>query len=401
MSVNTSSSALWIVLAGYLAAIHVGKLSPILPLLQQQLGLSLTQAGTALSLVQAASMLLALSLGIFSEKIGLKQCMSAGLVILGVASMAGMWVNSTESLFLFRFAEGIGFLLITLCAPALLKQISAPETLNLRLGLWGSYMGLGVGIAMLGIPLLLALISWQEIWAGLGMACLVVAVVLQWQLPAELKRTQQAPAPFWQVLKVTLSHLPIWGLAFIFACYTSQWLTVIGFLPSLYLSHHISLETAGILTALASMSNITGTFLAGFLLQRNISPGALIKSGFIVMALMSWVAFSDHFNAAFSLQYLSVVLFSIISGLIPPTVFALSLSHAPRPNATAASIGLILQVSALAQFLIPPLAAALVSHTQHWADLVWVSGTLSLCGVMVAGWLFRAYPSRAAKPKQP
>ena len=106
-------------------------------------------------------------------------------------------------------------------------------------------------------------------------------------------------------------------------------------------------------------------------------------------------------DAVFSLQYLSVVLFSIISGLIPPTVFALSLSQAPRPDTTAASIGLILQVSALAQFLIPPLAAALVSRTQHWADIVWVSSLLSLCGVMVAGWLFRAYPSRAAKPKQP
>ncbi len=60
---------LWVILAGYLAAIHMGKLSVVLPILQKDLNLTLTQAGLSLSIVQGAGMLFALSIGAFSEKI--------------------------------------------------------------------------------------------------------------------------------------------------------------------------------------------------------------------------------------------------------------------------------------------------------------------------------------------
>ena len=58
---------LWIILAGYLAAMHVGKLSAVIPILQQDLGLSFTQAGFSLSLVQGAGMLFALCIGNASQ----------------------------------------------------------------------------------------------------------------------------------------------------------------------------------------------------------------------------------------------------------------------------------------------------------------------------------------------
>ena len=40
-------------------------------------------------------------------------------------------------------------LTISLCAPAILKRISRPETLNFKMGLWSSYMGVGVSLAVL------------------------------------------------------------------------------------------------------------------------------------------------------------------------------------------------------------------------------------------------------------
>ena len=61
---------LWIILAGYLAAIHIGKLSVVLPILQKELHLTLTQAGLSISIVQGAGMLFALAIGAFSEKLG-------------------------------------------------------------------------------------------------------------------------------------------------------------------------------------------------------------------------------------------------------------------------------------------------------------------------------------------
>lgn len=59
---------LWIILAGYLAAMHVGKLSAVIPILQQDLGLSFTQVEFSLSLVQGAGMLFALCFGAFRKR---------------------------------------------------------------------------------------------------------------------------------------------------------------------------------------------------------------------------------------------------------------------------------------------------------------------------------------------
>ena len=89
----------WIILAGYLAAIHVGKLSAVIPVLQQDLNLSFTQAGFSLALVQAAGMLFALCIGAFSEKMGLKRCLIMALIILGLSSFAGLWITQPATLY--------------------------------------------------------------------------------------------------------------------------------------------------------------------------------------------------------------------------------------------------------------------------------------------------------------
>ncbi|MDP3288758.1 MAG: hypothetical protein Q8M64_10645, partial [Methyloversatilis sp.] len=50
-----------VIAAGVAAALHVGKLSPALPVLERALGVTLLQAGFLLSLVQLAGMVLGLA----------------------------------------------------------------------------------------------------------------------------------------------------------------------------------------------------------------------------------------------------------------------------------------------------------------------------------------------------
>lgn len=397
MTQHASRHDIWIILAGYLAAVHVGKLATIIPILQQQLHISLAQAGLALSLVQAAGMLFALCLGVFSEKFGLKKCFLSGLIILGFASLASIFIHNIYSLFFFRFFEGIGFLLITLTAPAILKCICDATKINMKMGLWGSYMGLGVGIAMLTIPLLMQFFSWQTIWVILGILCFAIAFIIAKLLVLPNQPTHKTQSDsFFHLLKITLTHPPIICLALIFACYTSQWLTVIGFLPSIYLSNHIELKTAGLLTASVSIANIIGTLISGILLHRGVQPKSLFRWGFVIMLLMSWVTFCMQSYLPFSLQYLSVFLFSAVGGFIPATVFAICLYYAPQQNAVAASVGLVLQISALGQFLLPPLSALLVSYTHTWSTIAWATTTLSLLGLIVVWKLFKAHPYQKA-----
>ncbi|MGX9940622.1 MFS transporter [Acinetobacter pseudolwoffii] len=390
---------LWIILAGYLAAIHVGKLSAVIPILQQDLGLSFTQAGFSLSLVQGAGMLFALCIGALSEKVGLKRCLILALIILGLSSMAGLWIQHVAALYFFRFTEGIGFLTISLCAPAILKRISRAETLNFKMGLWSSYMGVGVSLAVFTIPMLLEYLSWQSIWAILGSLCLLIAVMIKRYLYLEAVTPVQPNRPqagtentsFWQIIKVTLTHPPILCLAIIFACYTSQWITVTGFLPTLYVEHGIDLKVAGALVSMVVLANLGGTFGAGMLLQGGWKPKTLLSTGFIAMLCSSLLTFAASSWLLFELQFVSAVLFSLIGGMIPTTIFAITLRYAPRANAAAASVGLVLQVSACAQFFVPPLSAALVSTTQQWAHIATVTACLSISGILMTLLLFKRY----------
>ena len=393
MTHPTSRHDLWIIAAGYLAAVHVGKLSPIMPILQKQLDLSLAQAGLALSLVQAAGMLFALLLGSFSEKVGLKNCFIAGLVILGCASLSGVFIDSLFGLFFFRFFEGIGFLLITLTAPAILKRICDPQKMNVKMGIWGSYMGLGVGIAMLSIPLLLQYFTWQKIWFGLGLVCLGLAAIIQMLLSfPRTHSTQTSSLSFLSVVKMTLRHAPVVCLAIIFAAYTSQWLTVIGFLPSIYLNANIDFQIAGVLTAIVSIANILGTLASGWLLHHGVTARKLITTGFLTMCAMCFIMFVFNQSLPFAVQYLSVIIFSAVGGLIPATVFAITLNYAPHPHAIAASVGLVLQISAFGQFMLPPLSGMLVSYTHDWSNIVWITTFLSSIGIFAAWKLFKFHP---------
>lgn len=386
---------LWIISAGYLAAVHVGKLSPAIPIFRQAFDLSLLQAGLALSLVQAAGMLFALLIGAFSAQIGLKRCLIFGLCALGTASCSGLLIDDVAALFFFRFIEGLGFLSVTLSAPAILKQICAPQSISLKMGIWSSYMGLGVCLALLSIPVLFQYYQWQWVWFALGLLSFAVAVCCQLfiQLPRASNSTFDFSA-FVDTVKVTVTHPPIVCLALIFACYTSQWLTLVGFLPSIYLGQHIDLQYAGVLTAGVALVNVVGTLAAGFFMHHGLKAQQLMIFGFMMMCLSSWVALGHFIESPFAIRYFAVILFSLFGGFIPTVVFAISLYYAPRANAVAASVGLVIQVSALGQFLIPPLSGLWVSYSHDWSNIAWISTLLSGLGCCVVLLLFKRFQHR-------
>ena len=83
-----------VIAAGVVAALHVGKLPPALPVLEQMLGISLLQASFLLSLVQLAGMTLGLLTGLAVQRLGLTRSMTAGLLLLGCASALGGLADS-------------------------------------------------------------------------------------------------------------------------------------------------------------------------------------------------------------------------------------------------------------------------------------------------------------------
>jgi predicted MFS family arabinose efflux permease len=117
------------------------------------------------------------------------------------------------------------------------------------------------------------------------------------------------PLPWTQRLRHTLSAPGPWLLALTFACYSGQWLAVVGFLPTIYREAGFAAALTGVLTAAAAAANMVGNIGSGRLLHRGVAPQRLLAIGFVTMALGSALAFADLGLPAW-LRYAAVLAFS-------------------------------------------------------------------------------------------
>jgi MFS transporter, CP family, cyanate transporter len=375
--------ALIVILAGVSAALHVGKLPPALPVLREALSLTLVEAGFLLSMVQLAGMTLGLAAGLAAGSVGLRRCMIAGLVILSAASALGGFAHDAVNLLALRAVEGAGLLLAVTPAPSLIRRFASRTGLDARLGLWGAYMPFGTATALLTVSWLLQRIGWQASWWLFAAPSLAMAIWVWIAVPADGTESSSQAGAWTDRLRRTLTSRGPWLMALTFAFYSSQWLAVIGFLPSIYAQAAVASEVAGALTALAAAANIVGNAGAGRLLQRGVAPQTLLYCGFVAMAIGAAIAFMPALDAGPIVKYLAVLGFSAIGGLVPGTLFALSVRLAPDNHTVATTVGWMQQLSALGQFTGPPLVAWVANRVGDWHWTWAVTGACSLAGLLL------------------
>src|SRR5690606_13879706 len=151
---------------------------------------------------------------------------------------------------------------------------------------------------------------------------------------------------------------------------------------SIYEQAGVSGTNAGLLTAVASGVNVTGGLMAGYLLHRGVLAHVLLWIGFGTMALASVCAFSLDIPATW--QFIAVVVFSAVGGLIPGTVFSLAIRLAPSAQTTSTTVGWMQQCSAFGQFVGPPIVAWVVTITGGWQAIWTVTVTCAALGMVLA-----------------
>jgi MFS family permease len=388
MTERSQSRAAWlIVLAGGVAALQVGKLPPALPVLQAELGLTLVQSGFLLSTVQVAGLTLAVFMGLLADGMGLKRSMVRGLCLLALASGLGGFATSVTALLVLRAIEGLGFLLVALPAPALIRRLVAPAQLPGMLGVWGAYMPTGTALALLFGPLFIPAWGWSAWWWLFAAVSLAMALWLYRVLPADPEGAfAQGGQGAWRRLRLTLQAPGPWLVALTFGMYSGQWLAVVGFLPSIYAAAGVSGALLGVLTALAAAVNMAGNMASGRLLQGGWAPRSTLWLGFGAMALGSTLAFASFTESVPWLRFAGVLLFSGLGGLVPGTLFSLAVRLAPGEQQVATTVGWVQQMSALGQFVGPPVVAAVAARVGGWQLTPLVTVGCCVAGAVLA-WL--------------
>lgn len=399
MSHQKDSAADLLLIAGIVAAIHVGKLPPAIPILSQTMGFTLVQSGFLLSLVQMAGMTLGLVIGMVTENFGLRRSILSGLSVLGLSSILASFAQTADQLLLLRTFEGLGFLFVTVPVPSLIRRLVSKQNQTIKIGLWGAYMGVGSAIALIIGAWAIAELGWRTWWVMLGVANFIMVSIIFATIPNDkhIPTTQELTSKYiedthWIKRIIQIIRTPGATLAaFAFAMYSGQWLAVVGFLPTIYIDSGLSMTLGSFLTAIVALANAVGATMAGRLLNKQINPRTILYLGFTVMGIGSMIAFAGSNIFPPLIRYISIILFSGVGGLIPSTLFAMAVHFAPNLKSSSASVGWVMQWSAIGQFSGPPLIAYLASQMGSWNYSWWITSTASAIGISLSFLLSRQY----------
>ncbi|WP_444985632.1 MFS transporter [Halomonas mongoliensis] len=387
MSLFRAPPSVIIVLAGIASALHMGKVPPALHVLGGDFSLSLFQSGLLLSLIQLAGMCGSIFIGLYADITGLKRNIMAGLFVLSSASLLGAQSGSGVLLLFFRALEGVGFLLVVLPAPAMIRHVVKEENLNFSLGAWGCFMGAGMGMALLIGPFAIQLVGWEGWWLAISGWTLIILALVYLRVPSDTSKTRERkethPKQWASEIKVTLSHPGPWLIAGCFGLYAGQWLAIIGFLPSIYIQAGLGGTSVAYLTALVASSNVLGNLSSAYMMHRGVAPHKILYTGFVLIIIFSITTFSGADGQHFFLGFLSVLAFSTLSGLIPGALFSQAVKLSPKKNNVSTTVGWMQQVSAFGQFAFPPVTAMLASWVGGW-QWTWVlTTTASLMALLL------------------
>jgi MFS family permease len=358
------------ILAGVVGACAFGKMSPALPLLKEEFGLTLIQSGWLVSAFNAIAATGAILFGVFADRIGALRFCVSGVLAIGAGSAIGAFAPGAGWLIASRLAEGLGFLAVVVSAPSLIAVASAPERRGVAFGLWSTYLPFGVSLVVAASPLLLPGFGWRGVWVLVALAAAACAAMLLAQSRRYAGVAGGRSRSFASLGRSLAQPVP-WLLGLAFAAYAIQHMALIVWLPTYLLeTRGITGAPAALLTALAVFVNCFGNVLGGWLIQRNIPRGRIIGATFAVTSL----AFVGIFASGLpdSLRYALAVFYSFITGTVPAAALSAGMRYARFPAEIGAIQGLIVNVTHFGIFFGPPLVAASVTYGGSWDAVLWV-----------------------------
>lgn len=375
-----------LVAAGIVAAFQVGKVPPSLPSIFADLGVGLRQAGWLLSLVNLTAALGGMAIALSVDRFGHRRLVVLGTALCSVTSLLGAFAGSIELLLVWRFLEGLGFIIVTVSVPTLVLQVTAAADRPRAMTLWSAYMPAGAGSMMLMAAIILPFTSWHAVWlmAG-GLSALMFMALLLGAVPRhELDARPAARRPLLQEIAEVATSSGSLAIALSFGAYNACWLAIVGFLPTLQVERlGFSLSTAAIITALVTVANIAGNLAAAWLLRLGLSRGVVIAAAAISMAFCATGIFVGGVPDLWRLVLAGV--YSAVIGVVPGALFTGLPVHSPRPELVGASTGLLLQGSNLGGLIGPPIAGALVA-AGGWPAAAWL--TSAALGIVAATGVF-------------
>lgn len=368
--------------AGVVSGAAISKMSPALPWLQSEFGLSLIATGWLVSTFNAIALGSAIFFGLICDRAGALRFCLWGLACMIAGGLLGLAASSAAWIIVSRVIEGAGYVAIMVSAPGLIAAASAPMQRGLAFGLWGAHMPIGGVAVLLASPWLFALFGWRALWTSVAALGALVMVFLAFQSRHYTGMHAGTPRSLASI-RASLAQPVPWLLGVAFAAYTLQFYAIMMWLPTYLLqTRSTGATTSALLTAGFVLINGFGNVMGGWFMHRNIPIGRIIGISFAITTVAFLGIFSDALPDA--IRFACVLAYGFVTGNIPPAVFSGSVRYARSPPEAGSIQGLIVQLSNVGIFAGPPLIASAVTHSGGWGAALWVILSAAAAGFAAA-----------------
>jgi MFS family permease len=378
------------VLSATCAGLHIWDLPAAIPFLRDDMAITLVQAGALLGVFQLAGMLGGLAVSVLAELIGERRCLLAGLALESLGSAAGAVAHSVTSLMVSRVIEGVGSVLIVVTGPGLIRRNTPQARINTAIGYWGAFTGIAAFAGLAGSAVILLVAPWRLLWWVMTAITAGPVPLVAASLRPDEPRGASSAAAAARRIGATVRSVKPWIVGLAFGCFTIQWMTVVGFLPTIYRQSGLQGLWPGLLTAVVGGVSAAGSIGTAPLLQRGVSARALLIAAFTTMAVTSLLTFAVNWAslpAGIVLQVACVGAFSFFGAALPATLFRIAVDLAPPAGSTPATIGLMQQLFNAGSVAGPALAAWLVTRTGSWQSTWWMTCTFAGLGGLLSLYL--------------
>lgn len=380
---------LFLFAAGMLAALHFYKLSPALPFVRAELGLSLVKGGSLFSAIALAGMLLGIVAGGMADMLGHKRVIFWSLLLLSLTSIASSFASNENLLMIYRLLEGAGFMGVTVAAPSLVAGQSTESDRRMVMAIWSAFMPSGTIVVMLLAPPLLENFGWRVLWQVCGVIGLLLLWLMVFQVfpnisdPLQPKKQGRLAGSIIQIITAPVC----WILVIEFALFTSIYAGVMAWLPSYLISQKgVSTYLAGMICTLVVAMNIMGGLFGALLLRHGFDALKLIAISSLILATLVFGMMSAQVNDL--LQLTLCLCFALAGGIWPSCIYAHAMNVVQSPELRGTMNGFLINGANLGCLAGPLALASMVTLYGDWSTVVWfIAPTAGLASIIA--WLVR------------
>ena len=388
-----SAATAWLILAVLLlfsiaAPLNQFKVPPIVPILMDALGLSVSSAGLLMSVYAITGLILALPAGLIYQRAGARVTgiLAGGSIVLGAA--LGALSQSMGGLLASRVIEGIGTSFMAVLAPAIIAQWFADRQRGTAMGIWAAWVPIGTAAMLILAPWIAQAAGWRAVWwLGAGYALVITLIYLLFvrqpsQAPGPLSNTPAA-GPAIKPAQV-LRNRDIWLLAATFAAFNAAVIGLATYMPTFLTTERgLALGPAALLSSVSTLITIFSAPAGGILSDRIGSR----KTPYLVGLALSVILLP--LTGALSVGWLIVlvVITGLVIGMIPTTIFAAAVEQAGDQRLGGMAMAVIM-VGQNGGMLLGPLVFGALAEGSGWPAAFASLAVMSALGLL-AGWLAR------------